>query len=190
MWFSSRVEILSWWWPLIFWKRRWRETKLANASISLVEEVRNAPKIHNAILLCILWSFLNGNTRGTLCYIPNSEICLRHVWLQQDIKFPWLFGLICAQNSVSSLVLYNGLNSIKYSELFGFNWVKIHSHIHLFLLSDYLLQTLQIYLDFMQSFPLSKSELLYSVLLLKHSLRDLFNYSFCHFMYLRLVITL
>jgi len=58
--------------------------------------------------------------------------------------------------------------------LFRFIWVKIHSHIHLYPLPNCLLQTPQIYLDFTWSFPLSKSELLYSVLLMKHSLRDLF----------------
>ena len=52
---------------------------------------------------------------------------------------------------------------------------KVHGyfalfHIHLPPLPNYLLQTLQIYLDFMQSFSLSKSELLCSVLLLKHLL--------------------
>jgi len=48
------------------------------------------------------------------------------------------------------------------------------SHIHLYSLPNYLLQTLQIYLDFTQSFSLSKSKLLYSVLLMKHLLGDLF----------------
>jgi len=71
----------------------------------------------------------------------------KHVWLQYNIKFPWLFGLICAQNSVGSLVLYNKLNSTKIPQLFYFIWVKIHSHIHLYPLLNYL-QTLQIYLDF------------------------------------------
>jgi len=50
---------------------------------------------------------------------------------------------------------------------------KVCSHIHLCLLPNYLLQTLQIYLNFMWSFPLSKSKLLYSVLLMKHLLSDL-----------------
>ena len=58
--------------------------------------------------------------------------------------------------------------------LFHFIWVKICNHIHLYPLPNYLLQTLQIYLDFTQSFPLSKSELLCSVSLMKHLLRDLF----------------
>ena len=53
-----------------------------------------------------------------LCYIPNSETCLRHVQLQY--KFLWLFGFICVQNSVGGLVLYNGLNSIKFLQIFGF----------------------------------------------------------------------
>ena len=59
--------------------------------------------------------------------------------------------------------------------LFYFIWVKIHSYIYLCLLSNYLLQTPQIYLDFIWSFPLSKFELLCSVSLMKHSLRDLFK---------------
>ena len=107
-------------------------------------------------------------------YMPNSKTCLKHVWLQYDIKSLWLFGLICAQNSVGGLILYNGLDSIKSLQLFCFIWVKICNHIHLFLLFNHLLQTLQIYLDYMWSFPLSKSELLYSVSLMKHLLRDLF----------------
>jgi len=52
------------------------------------------------------------------CHIPNSETCLRHVWLQYDIKSLWLFGFICAPNSISGLVLYNGLNFIKSPWLF------------------------------------------------------------------------
>ena len=62
----------------------------------------------------------------------------------------------------------------KSPQLFCFIWVKIHSHIYLYSLPNYLLQTPQIYLDFTRSFPLSKSKLLYSVLLMKHSLGDLF----------------
>ena len=107
-------------------------------------------------------------------YISNSEICPRHVWLQYDIKSLWLFGLICAQNSVSGLVLYNRLNFIKSPWLFCSVWVKIHSYIHLCPLPNYFLQTMQIYLDIMQSFPLSKSELLCSVSLMKYLLGDLF----------------
>ena len=108
------------------------------------------------------------------CHIPNSETCLRHVWLQYNIKFLWLFGLICVQNSIGSLILYNRLNSIKSPWLFHFIWVKIYSHIYLCLLPNYLLQTLQIYSDFMWSFPLSKSKLLCSILLIKYLLGDLF----------------
>ena len=48
-------------------------------------------------------------------------------------------------------------------------------HIHLCPLPNHLLQTLQIYSDFMQSFPLSKSKLLCSVSLMKHSIGDLFQ---------------
>jgi len=107
-------------------------------------------------------------------HILNSKTCLRHVWLQYDIKSLWLFGLICVQNSVSSLILYNSLNFTKILQLFCFIWVKIHSYIHLYPLPDYLFQTLQIYSNFMWSFLLSKSELLCSVSLMKHLLRDLF----------------
>ena len=112
------------------------------------------------------------------CHIPNSKTCPKHVWLQYDIKSPRLFGLICAQNSIGGLVLYNGLNSTKSPQLFHFIWVKICSHIHLCPLPNYLLQTLQIYLDFTWSFTLSKSELLYSVSLIKHIC---FSYSFLLF---------
>ena len=35
-----------------------------------------------------------------------SKTCLTSIWHQ----IPRLFGLICVQNSVGSLVLYNGLN--------------------------------------------------------------------------------
>jgi len=86
----------------------------------------------------------------------------------------WLSDLICVQNTVVSLVLYNGLNSIKSLWLFHFIWVKICDHIYLCPFFNYLLLTLQIYLDFIQSFSLSKSELLYNVSLMKHLLRDLF----------------
>ena len=82
------------------------------------------------------------------CHIPNSKTCPRHVWLQYNIKSPQIFGLICVQNSVSSLVLYNGLNFTKSPQLFHFIWVKIHSHIHLYPLPNYLLQTPQIYSEF------------------------------------------
>ena len=133
---------------------------------------------------------LLGSDDMTYCYIPNSEIYLRYVKLQYDIKSLWLFGLICAQNSTRGLVLYNGLKSIKSPWLFGFNWVKICSYIHLFLSSNYLFQTLQIYLDFTWSFSLFKSELLGGVSLLNYSLGDLFNYFFYYFIYLRLVNTL
>ena len=61
-------------------------------------------------------------------------------------------------------------------QLFHFIWVKIHSHIYLFLLFNYLLQTPQIYSDFTWSFPLSKSELLCSVLLIKLSQNKLLTY--------------
>ena len=108
------------------------------------------------------------------CYIPNSETSPKHVWLQYNIKSLWLFSIICAQNSIGVLIFYNKLNSIEIPYLFDFIWVKICSHLYLFLLHNYLLQTLQIYLDFMWSFPLSKSELLCSISLLKHLLRDLF----------------
>ena len=112
------------------------------------------------------------------CYIPNSKTCPKHVWLQHDIKSLWLFGLICAQNSVSSLILYNGLNSTKSPQLFHFIWVKICDHIHLCPLPNYLLQTPQIYSDLMWSFPPSKSELLCSISLIKHIC---FSYSFLLF---------
>jgi len=98
----------------------------------------------------------------------------KHVWLQYNIKSPWLFGIICAQNSIGSLELYNELNSTKSPWLFHFIWVKICSYIHICPLSNYLLQTPQIYLDFTQSFSLSKSGFLYSVSLMKYSLGDLF----------------
>ena len=91
------------------------------------------------------------------------------------------------------------LNSIEIPWFFGFIWVKTHSYLYLFLLLNYLLQTLQIYLDFTWSFLLSKSKLLYSILLLKHLLGDLFElllllfYIFKasdHFVIASLIITL
>jgi len=112
------------------------------------------------------------------CHIKNSETYPRYVWLQYNIKFLWLFGFICAQNSVSGLVLYNELNFIKSPQLFGFNWVKINSYLYLFLLPNYLLQILQIYLNFIQSFLLFKSKLLFSVLLLKLTWRSVLITSF------------
>ena len=102
------------------------------------------------LLLVITLRYLQNNLLGpgVDCYIPNSKTCPRHVWLQYNIKSLRLFGLICVQNSVGSLVLYNGLNSTKSPQLFRFIWVKICSHIHLYPLPNYLLQTPQIYLDF------------------------------------------
>jgi len=70
-------------------------------------------------------------------YILNFKTCLIHVQLQYNIKSLWLFGFICVQNSVSSFVLYNKLNSIKFPCLFGFICVKICSHLYLFPLSNY-----------------------------------------------------
>ena len=67
-------------------------------------------------------------------------------------------------------------------------WIKSAIISNLILFKALLM--LEICSDFTQSFPLSKSELLYNVSLLKHSLGDPFNYFFCYFIYLRLVITL
>ena len=142
----------------------------------------------NTSHLFLLWSFYipltdislvleHASTCKTLASVVISQTP-KHVWLQYDIKSPRLFGLICAQNSIGGLVLYNGLNSTKSPQLFHFIWVKICSHIHLCPLPNYLLQTLQIYLDFTWSFTLSKSELLYSVSLIKHIC---FSYSFLLF---------
>jgi len=103
------------------------------------------PKTLVKLLLSISWI---RNTPSP-CHIPNSKTYLRHVWLQYNIKSPWLFGLICAQNSIGGLVHYNRLDSIKSLWLFCFVWVKIHSHIYLCPLPNYLLQTLKIYSDFM-----------------------------------------
>ena len=71
----------------------------------------------------------------SLCYIPNSETCLRHVWLQYYIKSPQLFGLICVQNSVGSLVLYNRLNSTKSPWLFKSKSMVIFICIHCLIIS-------------------------------------------------------
>ena len=89
-------------------------------------------------------------------------------------SFTTFLDFICVQNSISGLVLYNGLNSIKFPWLFGFIWVKICGCLYLFLLPNYLLQTLQIYSKFIQSFILSKSKLLFSISLLKLTWRSVF----------------
>jgi len=114
--------------------------------------MRQTSVLHSIVII-ILKKYQNSIV--VRCYIPNSKTCLKHVWLQYNIKSLQLFGLICVQNSIGSLVLYNGLNSTKSPQLFHFLWVKICSHIHLYPLSNYLLQTSQIYSDFMWSFPLS-----------------------------------
>jgi len=125
-----------------------------------------------------------------LCHIPNSETCLRHIQLQYNIKSLWLFGFICVQNSVDSLVLYNRLDSIKFVWIFGFIWVKIHIYLYLFSLPKYFLQTLQNYSDFMWSFLLSNLNS-YSVFHYWNIHSEIcFNYSFCYFIYLKLMITL
>ena len=89
------------------------------------------------------WKFyknINIKTKSfNLTYhIPNSKTCPKHVWLQHNIKFPQLFGLICDQNSIGSLILYNRLNPTKSLWLFRLIWVKICSHIHLCPLPNYL----------------------------------------------------
>jgi len=114
--------------------------------------MRQTSVLHSIVII-ILKKYQNSIV--VRCYIPNSKTCLKHVWLQYNIKSLQLFGLICVQNSIGSLILYNGLNSTKSPQLFHFLWVKICSHIHLYPLSNYLLQTPQIYSDFMWSFPLS-----------------------------------
>ena len=98
------------------------------------------------------------------CHIPNSETCPRYVQLQYDIKFLQLFGFICVQKSISSLILYNRLNSIKFLWLFGFIWVKIHSYLYLFPLSNYLLLKLHKLLGLYIEFSPFQSELLFTVL--------------------------
>jgi len=99
----------------------------------------------------------------------------------------WLFGFICAQNSISSLVLYNRLNSIKSPWLFHFIWVKIHSYLYLFLLPNYLLHKITWTLCRVFSFPNLN---FYIVFYYWNTHSEIcFNYSFYYFMYLRLVIT-
>jgi len=74
---------------------------------------------------------INRDGKRSHFHIPNPKTCPRYVQLQYDIKSPWLFGFIYTQNSIGGLVLYNRLNSI-----------KIHGYLYLFLLPNYLLQTL------------------------------------------------
>ena len=95
----------------------------------------------------------NNSWNSNKCHISNSKIWPKHVWLQYDIKSLWLFGFICAQNSISSLVLYNRLNSIKSPWLFHFIWVKIHSYLYLFLLPNYILHKITWTLCRVFSFP-------------------------------------
>jgi len=118
------------------------------------------------------WSTLEKWWVLWMYYIPNSKICLKHVWLQYNIKSLWLFSFIFAQNSISGLILHNGLNSIKILQLFGFIWVKICSHLYPFPLPNYLFQTPQNYSVFMWSSLFSKSKLLFSVSLLKLTWRS------------------
>ena len=73
----------------------------------------------------------------SFCHIPNSETCLRHVWLQYNIKSPWLFS-ICVQNSTCSLVLYNRLIPPKvhgYFALFESKSMAIFICIHCLIIS-------------------------------------------------------
>jgi len=113
-----------------------------------------------------------------------KSICM--VVISQTPKHVWDFNFNTTSNPHGYWVLFVSKTLLvawyfimdlippKSPQLFRFIWVKIRDHIHLYPLSNYLLQTLQIYSDFMWSFPLSKSKLLYSVSLMKHSLRDLF----------------
>ena len=84
----------------------------------------------------------------TLAYPKWSCVCLKanmcitvifqtpkHVQLQHDIKSLWLFGFICAQNSVGGLVLYNKLNFIKSLQLSESKSVVIFICIHCLIIS-------------------------------------------------------
>jgi len=87
-------------------------------------------------------------------------------------------------------MLYNGLNFTKFPWLFGFIWVKICSYLYLFLLPNYLLQIPENYSDFTWSFILSNLNSYLVFYYWKIHSEICFNYFFCYFMYLRLVITL
>ena len=112
-------------------------------------------KKNNKVIYIIEKIIFSNTVKLRLCHILNSKTYLRHIQLQYNIKSLWLFGLICVQNSVGSLILYNRLNSIKFLWIFGFIWVKIHIYLYLFPLSKYFLSTLQNYSDFIWSFLLS-----------------------------------
>ena len=96
-------------------------------------------KKNNKVIYIIEKIIFSNTVKLRLCHILNSKTYLRHIQLQYNIKSLWLFGLICVQNSVGSLILYNGLNSIKFLWLFGFIWVKIHIYLYLFPLPKYFL---------------------------------------------------
>jgi len=66
----------------------------------------------NAVIIVINFISKSAYFILTLLYskLQNMfKICLTSIQHQ----IPWLFGLICAQNSVGSLILYNGLNFTK-----------------------------------------------------------------------------
>ena len=96
-------------------------------------------KKNNKVIYIIEKIIFSNTVKLRLCYILNSKTYLRHIQLQYNIKSLWLFGLICVQNSVGSLILYNGLNFIKFLWIFGFIWVKIHIYLYLFPLPKYFL---------------------------------------------------
>ena len=127
----------------------------------------------SSLVLTLIWDFFLWSILRLLdynCHIPNFKTCLRYVWLQYDIKYLQLFV-----SKTPSVVWYFIINLIPPKVYGYFALFKLKSsHIYLYLSPNYLFWTLQIYLDFMQSFPLSKSKLLCSVLLMKHLLGDLF----------------
>ena len=117
-------------------------------------------------------NFLSHSLSGATNYkILLSQQTLKKLWKISDF---FCSVKLFVLDYLLWIHFFYGLNSTKSLRLFRFIWVRICGHIHLYPLSNYLLQTPQIYSDFMWSFPLSKSELLYSVSLMKHSLRDLF----------------
>ena len=86
-------------------------------------------KKDNKVIYIIEKMIFPNTVKLRLCHIQNSKTCLRHVQLQYNIKFLWLFGFIYVQNSVDGLILYNRLNSIKFLQIFGFIWVNPQSSL-------------------------------------------------------------
>ena len=125
-------------------------------------------------------NFLFPNNYGISFLIISQT--LKHIWDMFD------FNTTSNPHSYLALFVLKTLLEVWY---FTMDLIPSNLHGYLALIESKSVVIFICFCCLIISFKLFiKSELLCSVSLLKHLLRDLFNYSFCHFIYLRLVNTL